>query len=292
MQATEGVWWDNVEAWEDTAVREEKSGLEGKVAVVTGGGGVLCGTMSRALARHGVCVAVLDLNLAAAEQVVADIQALGGRAIALEVDVLDRSSLEGAAKQVLGTFGGVDILINGAGGNKPQASTSETMSFFDLPADAIRWVFDLNLMGTLLPCQVFGRIMAEQGSGVILNIASVSSFTPLTKVVAYSAAKAAVANFTQWLAVHMSQNYSKRIRVNAIAPGFFITEQNRFLLIDQHTGELTPRGRLVIEHTPMGRFGEPEELIGAVLWLVSDEASFVHGAVIPIDGGFTAFSGV
>ncbi len=268
------------------------SGLAGKVAVVTGGGGILCSTMSKALARAGVRVAVLDLNLAAAEKVAGEIQAEGGEALAIAADVLDRASLEAACERVLQAFGRVDILINGAGGNKPQATTSETQSFFDLPADAVRWVFDLNLMGTLLPCQVFGRLMAEQGSGAILNIASVSSFLPLTKVVAYSAAKAAVANFTQWLAVTMSQQYSSAIRVNAIAPGFFITEQNRFLLTDAQTGELTPRGRAVVNHTPMGRFGRPEELIGAVLWLLSDSASFVHGAVIPIDGGFTAYSGV
>jgi NAD(P)-dependent dehydrogenase (short-subunit alcohol dehydrogenase family) len=268
------------------------AGLAGKVAVVTGGGGILCSTMAKALARCGVRVAVLDLNLPAAEKVAAEIQAEGGQALALGADVLERASLEAACRQVLGAFGRVDMLINGAGGNKPQATTGESQSFFDLPADALRWVFDLNMMGTLLPCQVFGRLMAEQGSGAILNIASVSSFLPLTKVVAYSAAKAAVANFTQWLAVTMSQQYSTAIRVNAIAPGFLITEQNRFLLTDLQTGELTPRGRAVIQHTPMGRFGQPEELVGAVLWLLSDSASFVHGAVIPIDGGFTAYSGV
>ncbi len=268
------------------------SSLAGKVAVVTGGGGVLCSTMSRALARCGVSVAVLDLNEAAAEKVAAAIRAEGGKAVAVGANVLDRASLDAAAQRVLAEFGRVDILINGAGGNKRDATTSPALSFFDLPPEAVRWVFDLNLMGTLMPCQVFGRLMAAQGSGSILNIASVSSFHPLTKVPAYSAAKAAVANFTQWLAVTMSQEYSGKIRVNAIAPGFLITEQNRFLLTDQQTGELTPRGRAVIDHTPMARFGEPEELVGGVLWLLSDSASFVHGAVIPIDGGFTAYSGV
>jgi len=166
------------------------------------------------------------------------------------------------------------------------------MSFFDMPADAIRFVFDLNFIGTLLPSQVFGKEMAERGSGIILNISSMSSFRPLTKIVAYSAAKAAVSNFTQWLAVHMCQNYSKNIRVNAIAPGFFLTEQNRFLLTDEKSGELTQRGKTIIDHTPMGRFGETDELIGTTLWLLSDAGKFVTGIVVPVDGGFSAFSGV
>ncbi|MBC7251637.1 MAG: SDR family oxidoreductase [Anaerolineae bacterium] len=266
--------------------------FSGKVAVVTGGGGVLCSTLSRALAQCGASVAVLDINLPAAEKVAEEIRAQGGQAIAVQVDVLKKESLQAAAEKVLETFGRVDILINGAGGNKKEATTSDELSFFDLPADAIRWVFDLNFIGTLLPSQVFGRYMVEQGSGCILNISSMAAFRPLTRTVAYSPAKAAVSNFTQWLAVHISQNYSDKIRVNAIAPGFFLTEQNRFLLIDEKTGELTPRGRAIIDHTPMGHFGDPKDLIGAVLWLLSDGASFVHGAVIPIDGGFSAYSGV
>lgn len=266
--------------------------FSGKVAVVTGGGGVLCSTLSRALAQCGASVAVLDINLPAAEKVAEEIRAQGGQAIAVQVDVLKKESLQAAAEKVLETFGRVDILINGAGGNKKEATTSDELSFFDLPADAIRWVFDLNFIGTLLPSQVFGRYMVEQGSGCILNISSMAAFRPLTRTVAYSPAKAAVSNFTQWLAVHISQNYSDKIRVNAIAPGFFLTEQNRFLLIDEKTGELTPRGRAIIDHTPMGHFGDPQDLIGAVLWLLSDGASFVHGAVIPIDGGFSAYSGV
>ncbi|MDH4138573.1 MAG: SDR family oxidoreductase, partial [Anaerolineae bacterium] len=201
-------------------------------------------------------------------------------------------SLSVAAQRVTEAFGHMDILINGAGGNKEEATTSDERSFFDLPTDAIRWVFDLNFMGTLLPSQIFGRYMVKQDSGWIINISSMAAFRPLTRTVAYSPAKAAVSNFTQWLAVHISQNYSDRIRVNAISPGFFLTEQNRFLLVDEHTGELTERGRAIIDHTPTGRFGDPEDLIGAVLWLLSDGASFVHGAVIPIDGGFSAFSGV
>jgi NAD(P)-dependent dehydrogenase (short-subunit alcohol dehydrogenase family) len=186
----------------------------------------------------------------------------------------------------------VDILVNGAGGNKKQATTSPDLSFFDLPPDAIRWVFDLNFLGTLLPSQVFGQPMAEQGAGCILNVSSMNAFRPLTRIPAYSAAKAAVSNFTQWLAVHMAQEYSSRIRVNAIAPGFFLTEQNRFLLTEETTGNLTPRGRTIIEHTPMGRFGAPEDLVGTVVWLLSPAAAFVTGVVVPVDGGFSANSGV
>jgi NAD(P)-dependent dehydrogenase (short-subunit alcohol dehydrogenase family) len=263
-----------------------------KVAVVTGGGGVLCSLLARALAQCGASVAVVDINLPAAEKVADKIRSQGEQAIAIQADVLNKESLLAAAQRVTETFGQIDILINGAGGNKKEATTSEELSFFDLPTDAIRWVFDLNFMGTLLPSQVFGRYMVKQGSGCIINISSMAAFRPLTRTVAYSPAKAAVSNFTQWLAVHISQTYSDRIRVNAIAPGFFLTEQNRFLLTDERTGELTERGQAIIDHTPIGRFGDPEDLIGAVLWLLSDGASFVHGAVIPIDGGFSAFSGV
>ena len=266
--------------------------LWGKVAVVTGGGGVLCGAMSRALGRVGVSVAVLDLIPQAAQKVADDIVAAGGEAIAVRCDVLDKASLEAARDAVLARFDRVDILINGAGGNKKQATTSPELSFFDLPTEAVQWVFNLNFIGTLLPSQVFGKVMAEQGEGIILNVSSMNAFRPLTRIPAYSAAKAAVSNFTQWLAVHMSQEYSPHIRVNAIAPGFFLTEQNRFLLTDERTGELTPRGRTIIDHTPMARFGDPDDLIGTVLWLLSPGAAFVHGVVVPVDGGFSAFSGV
>jgi NAD(P)-dependent dehydrogenase (short-subunit alcohol dehydrogenase family) len=266
--------------------------FSGRVAAITGGGGVLCGTMGRALGQLGVQVALLDLREEAAERVAEDIVAAGGEAMGVRVDVMDRPSIEAAAQKVLETFGGVDILINGAGGAKKEATTSDELSFFDLPADALRWVFDLNCLGTVLCSQVFGGYMAEQRSGCIINISSMSAFRPLTRSVAYCAAKAAVSNFTQWLAVHMSQHYSDRIRINAIAPGFFLTEQNRFLLTDKATGEFTERGRAIVAHTPMGRFGDPEDLIGTLLWLLSDGASFVHGAVIPVDGGFSAYSGV
>lgn len=271
---------------------EQLFSLDGKVAVVTGGGGVLCSTLSRALADVGVKVAVLDIVPAAAEAVVAEIQAAGGEALAVTCDVLDKASVQAAADIVLTSFGKVDILINGAGGNRPQATTSLETSFFDLPADAVQWVFNLNFIGTLLPSQVFGKLMAEQGEGVILNISSMNAFRPLTRIPAYSGAKAAVSNFTQWLAVHMNQEYSPNIRVNALAPGFFLTEQNRFLLTDEGTGELTPRGQTIIDHTPMGHFGAPEDLISTTLWLLSDGASFVTGIIVPVDGGFSAFSGV
>ena len=271
---------------------ESLFGLPGKVAVITGGGGVLCGAMSRALGSVRAKVAVLDLILEAAQKVVDDVMAAGGEAIAVKCDVLDKTSVEAACKTVLEQFGRVDILINGAGGNKKQATTGPDLSFFDLPSDAVQWVFNLNFIGTLLPSQVFGRVLAEQGEGIILNISSMSAFRPLTKIPAYSAAKAAVSNFTQWLAVHLSQEYSDKIRVNAIAPGFFLTEQNRFLLTDEATGELTPRGQTIIDHTPMSRFGDPEDLVGTVLWLLSPGAAFVHGVVVPVDGGFSAFSGV
>jgi len=276
----------------DNDYLKELYGLPGKVAAVTGGGGVLCGTMSRALGRIGARVAVLDLFEEAAQGVADDIVNEGGEAIAVQCDVLDRTSLEAARDAVLARFGRLDILINGAGGNKKQATTSPDLPFFDLPADAVRWVFELNLLGTLLPSQVFGRLMAEQGEGCILNISSMNAFRPLTRIPAYSAAKAAVSNFTQWLAVHMAQEYSPSIRVNALAPGFFLTAQNRFLLTDEATGELTPRGRTIIEHTPLGRFGDPEDLLGTLLWLLSPASAFVTGIVVPVDGGFSAFSGV
>jgi len=271
---------------------EQLFGLEGKVAAVTGGGGVLCGALSRALGRMGVRVAVLDIFPEAAQRVADDIKAAGGEALAVRCNVLDKASIEMAAQQVLGAYGRVDILISGAGGNKKEATTAPDLPFFDLPAEAIQWVFNLNFVGTLLPSQVFGKLMAKQGEGVILNISSMNAFRPLTRIPAYSAAKAAVSNFTQWLAVHMAQEYSPQIRVNALAPGFFLTEQNRFLLTDEASGELTPRGQTIVAHTPMNRFGDPEELVGTTLWLLSPASAFVTGVVVPIDGGFSAFSGV
>lgn len=276
----------------DRVFVESLFSLEGKVVAVTGGGGVLCGALSRALARMGAQVAVLDLFLEPAQAVADEIVQAGGEAIAIQSDVLDRTSVVSAAEALLAAYGRVDMLINGAGGNKREATTTAELSFFDLPADAVQWVFNLNFVGSLLPSQVFGKLMAEQGEGNILNISSMNAFRPLTRIPAYSAAKAAVSNFTQWLAVHMAQEYSPGIRVNAIAPGFFLTEQNRFLLTDRGTGDLTPRGKTILEHTPMNRFGVPEELVGATVWLLSPASGFVTGTVVPIDGGFSAFSGV
>ncbi|MGC9522358.1 MAG: SDR family oxidoreductase [Anaerolineae bacterium] len=276
----------------DETYLKQLFGLEGRVAAITGGGGVLCGTMAKALGRVGVKVAVLDIVPDAAEEVAEAIRAEGGEALAVACDVLDKGSIQSAADVVLDRFGRVDILINGAGGNRKEATTSEDLSFFDLPADAVQWVFNLNFIGTLLPSQVFGKLMAEQERGVILNISSMNAFRPLTRIPGYSGAKAAVSNFTQWLAVHLNQECSPYIRVNALAPGFFLTEQNRFLLTDETTGDLTPRGQTIIDHTPMGRFGDPEDLIGTTFWLLSDGASFVTGVVVPVDGGFSAFSGV
>jgi len=266
--------------------------FSGQTVVVTGGAGVLCAAMCRALASLHANVAVLDLNPQAAQCVANEICSAGGNAIGLECNVLDKTSIESAAQKILALFNRVDILINGAGGNKPQATTNAENCFFDLPVDALHWVIDLNLLGTILPSQIFGRIMAEQKSGVILNITSMNACRPLTRIPDYSAATAGVSNFTQWLAVHMAQEYSACIRVNAIAPGFFLTEQNRFLLTDKDSGKLTARGGSIIAHTPMNRFGTPEDLLGATMWLVSPAAAFVTGTVIPIDGGFSAFSGV
>jgi len=266
--------------------------LSGKTAVVTGGGGVLCTAICRALARAGAKVAVLELREDRGREVADGIIAEGGAAIAVQCDVLNKASVVAAAEKVLEAFGKIDILVNGAGGNKHQATTSPEMNFFDLPEEAFQWVFNLNFIGTVLPSQVFGRYMAEARQGVVLNISSMNSFRPLTRIPAYSAAKASVSNFTQWLAVHMAQEYSPDIRVNAIAPGFIRTEQNRFLLTDKNTGELTTRGSTIISHTPMARFGTEQDLLGTVLWLGSPAAAFVTGIVVPIDGGFSAFSGV
>jgi NAD(P)-dependent dehydrogenase (short-subunit alcohol dehydrogenase family) len=264
----------------------------GTVIVVTGGAGILGGEMTRALAGCGAQVAILDLNVAPAQALIDDLGDHGKQVHLFECDALNKDSITQAAEAVIAQLGKIDCLINGAGGNKATATTGPGLKFFDLPAEALRWVFDLNILGTMLPCQVFGKIMAEQGYGTILNISSMNSFRPLTRIPAYSGAKAAVSNFTQWLAVHMAQEYSPKIRVNAVAPGFFLTNQNRFLLTDKETGELTKRGSSIISHTPMARFGEPKDLFGAVLWLLSPASEFVTGTVIPIDGGFSAYSGV
>jgi NAD(P)-dependent dehydrogenase (short-subunit alcohol dehydrogenase family) len=266
--------------------------FKGKTVAITGGAGVLGGEIVCALAGCGAKIALLEVNAEAGKALIERMGERGKQVLLLECDVLKSESIAQATQEAKKSLGKIDCLVNGAGGNKPQATTSAEMKFFDLPADAVRWVFELNIMGTILPSQAFGRIMAEQGYGTILNISSMNAFRPLTRIPAYSAAKAAVSNFTQWLAVHMAQEYSPKIRVNAIAPGFFLTNQNRFLLTDKETGEWTARGKTIVGHTPMGRLGEPSDLIGCVLWLLSPAADFVTGVVIPIDGGFSAFSGV
>lgn len=263
----------------------------GRSIVITGGTGALCGAMAKALVGCGANVAILARSREKGEALLGEMEG-PGNAIIVEGDVLKQETLQQAVRVALEEFGRVDGLINGAGGNSPQATTRPDLTFFGLPEEALRYVFDLNMLGTILPCQVFGRQMAEQGEGVILNISSMTAVRPLTRVIGYSAAKAGINNFTQWLAAHLAQQYSPRIRVNAIAPGFFIGEQNRSLLMDEKTGELTKRGQSIIAHTPMGRFGEPEDLIGATLWLLSPASAFVTGIVVPVDGGFSAFGGV
>lgn len=264
----------------------------GRSVVITGGAGILGGEIACALVGCGASVAIIDRDPALAERLMERISTSVGQAIIVYGDVLQPELLEQTAQQVVDAFGRIDCLINAAGGNSPGATTSVEQSFFDLPTEALSFVFDLNLLGTILPSQVFGRYMAGQGEGVILNISSMNAIRPLTRIPAYSAAKAGVSNFTQWLAVHMAQEYSPRIRVNAIAPGFFLTEQNRFLLTQKDSGELSPRGHAIISHTPMGRFGDAEDLLGTVLWLLSPASAFVTGVVVPVDGGFSCYSGV
>ncbi len=263
-----------------------------RTILVTGGAGVLGGEIACALVGCNANVVILDRDQELAQKVIEHFpKVVKGRALRVFGDVLDPESLQQASETIKAELGAVDILINAAGGNHPSATTSPDLSFFDLPLDALRQVGDLNLLGTILPCQAFGRSMAERGEGVIMNISSMNAFRPLTRIPAYSAAKAAINNFTQWLAVHMAQNYSPRIRVNAIAPGFFVGKQNRRLLL-QEDGSLTPRGHTILSHTPLNRFGTPEDLLGATMWLISPASAFVTGTVIPIDGGFSAFSGV
>jgi NAD(P)-dependent dehydrogenase (short-subunit alcohol dehydrogenase family) len=265
--------------------------ISGRVAVITGGYGILCSAMVKEMAKAGVKTAILGRDEAKAKKLADSLVAEGGEAIGLKADVLNIDSLKAALDTVIKHYGRVDILINGAGGNKAEATTSPDLSFFELPQDALEWVVNLNLLGTIYPTQVFGRIMAEQDSGCIINISSMAAFTPLTNTVAYSAAKAAISNFTQWMSVHFNHEYSKNIRVNAIAPGFLLTQQNKFLLEDEE-GNPTERGKKIIASTPMGRYGLPKELVGGVIYLCSDAASFVTGTVLVIDGGFSAYSGV
>ncbi len=266
--------------------------LQGQTALVTGGSGHLGKALALGLARAGAKVAVLGRRLEPCQQVAEAIQAEGGQALAVAGDVLDRAALERVAAEIAGGLGPVDILVNGAGGNQPQGTTTTERTFFDLDLQAVEQVMAANFSGAWQCCQIFGRAMAERGQGCIVNIASMSGIRPLTRIPAYSAAKAALANFTQWLAVYMAQEYSPRIRVNALAPGFFLTEQNRYLLLEAQTGEPTARTQSILAHTPQGRLGTPDDLPGTLLWLVSPAAAFVTGMVVPVDGGFSAFGGV
>ncbi|MBN2131513.1 MAG: SDR family oxidoreductase [Sedimentisphaerales bacterium] len=266
--------------------------VKDKTVVITGGAGVLCGAMARALAARGAKVCVADYDERRAHELCQAIEGEGGFALPVKINVLERSTVQDAFGCALECLGKIDVLINGAGGNKKEATCVPPATFFDLPEDAIRMVFDLNCLGTIIPSQIFGKHMAENGRGCIINISSMNAFRPLTNIAAYSGAKAAISNFTQWLSTYMARRHSPDIRVNAIAPGFFLTEQNRFLLTDEKTGDLTARGQTIIDHTPMNRFGDPEDLIGTLLWLVSDASTFVSGVVVPVDGGFSAFSGV
>lgn len=265
--------------------------VSGQVIVITGGGGALPGALARGLAERGARVALVNRTLAKAASVADAIHADGGTARVITADVTDRASLETAAAKILDSFGRIDHLVNGAGGNQPGATAITAQAFFELPAQELRAVIDLNLMGTILPSQVFGKQIAAQKRGSILNLSSMAALRPLTRVVGYGAAKAALDNFTRWLAVTLARELSPALRVNAIAPGFFLGAQNRALLMND-AGELTPRGQAIVAHTPMGRFGESNDLLATAIWLLSPGAAFVTGIVVPVDGGFSAFSGV
>jgi NAD(P)-dependent dehydrogenase (short-subunit alcohol dehydrogenase family) len=286
---------------EETMSNVSFSDLEGKVCAITGGAGVIGQALVRGLASARVKTAVLDIDLAAAEKLAAEIKSsLGVDTIGIKADVLDAQSMRGARQAIVDRLGPIDLLINGAGGNSPKATTKaefltrdlvgkDAETFYGLDIEGFRRVFDLNFLGTLVPTMALTPDMVERGAGVVLNVSSMNSFRPLTKIPAYSAAKASINNFTQWLAVHLAK---VNVRVNAIAPGFFLTQQNRFLMTDEKTGKPTARGEKVLAGTPMGRYGEPDELVGTMLYLLSDVSTFVTGIIIPVDGGFSAYSGV
>ncbi len=265
--------------------------LEGKTAVVTGGTGVLGGAMAKGLAQAGATVAILGRREAVACEVAEQLKQEGLKAIALPADVLNKDSLIEARASLLSQTGRVDILLNAAGGNMPNATVFGDLTFFKLEQDALTNVMKLNMNGTVLPSQVFGESMVTAGSGSIINISSMAAQKPLTRVIGYAAAKAAIDNFTKWLAVDLAQKHGEGLRVNAIAPGFFVGEQNRSFLLNED-GSLTPRGQQIIDHTPMARFGESEELLGTAIWLASEASKFVTGVVVPVDGGFSAFGGL
>lgn len=266
--------------------------LTGRTAVITGGSGVLGRAMAKGLLNAGAQVCLIARDGDRAQRAARELSADPTRAFAYAADATDRASLDAAAQSILARWERVDILINAAGGNSPAATVGPSQNFFELPPQALATTLDANLLGTILPCQVFGKSMAAAGSGSIVNISSMAAMRPLTRIVAYAAAKAGIDNFTRWLAVYLAREFSPALRVNAIAPGFFISEQNRALLLDAATGDLTPRGQSIIAHTPMGRFGEPADLVGTLVWLVAPASTFVTGIVVPVDGGFSAYSGV
>lgn len=265
--------------------------LTGKVALVTGGTGVLGGALAQGLAKSGAKVAILGRREEKAEEVAESIGSAGGEALALPADVLEREQLEEARERLLGRWDTCDILVNAAGGNILGATVVGDLDFFNVDKGALEKVVNLNLLGSILPSQVFGEVMKERGEGSIINISSMAAQKPLTRVVGYAASKAAIDNFTQWLAVDLAQKYGEGLRVNAVAPGFFVGEQNRDLLLNED-GSLTARGQQIVDHTPLGRFGEPDELVGTAVWLASDASKFVTGIVVPVDGGFSAFGGI
>lgn len=265
--------------------------MEGKVALVTGGTGVLGGAMARGLAAAGAKVAIMGRRADKAAQVASEITAQGGVAMPLPADVLDIEQLQSARDTLASEWGALDVLVNAAGGNTAAATIAGENTFFNMPQEAFDHVLQLNLTGTVLPSQVFGPLLVENGTGCIVNVSSMTAERPLTRVLGYGVAKAAVDNFTRWLAIELVQKYGEGLRVNAIAPGFFIGEQNREFLL-QPDGSLSARGQTIIDNTPMGRFGEPDELVGTLIWLCSDAAKFVTGVVVPVDGGFSAFNGV
>jgi NAD(P)-dependent dehydrogenase (short-subunit alcohol dehydrogenase family) len=266
--------------------------LRGKTAVVTGGGGAICGAIARGLASEGAHVAVWDIATPAAEVRAEEIRAAGGHALAVRCDATDRASVVDALAATVERFSTVDILVNGAGGSRKQTTTAPDLAFFDISSEEMRRTMDLNYTSAVVPCQEVGRIFARRKEGVVLTISSIVGQRPITRSLSYCSGKAALDNFTRWLAVHMATTYGPAIRVNAIAPGFMLTDQNRFLLVDEATGAQTERTRQILGAVPMGRLGEPADIVGAALWLVSDRARFVTGVVVPVDGGFTAFPGV
>ena len=266
--------------------------LREKVVVISGGSGFIGSEISCALAEIGCRVALLYNNSKPNDRTIKRIKSSNSDFEIYKCDVTNRGDISECKNSIIDKFGDIDILINCAGGNHPDSTTSDKLDFFNIPAEAFNWVSELNMMGTVLPCQVFGEVFSKNKKGNILNISSMAGLRPLTKIPAYSSSKAAVNNFTKWLSVHMATKYSEKIRVNAIAPGFLLGKQNRFLLIDEKTGKYTDRGEKIIRNTPMNKFGEPKELISTVVWLLSPSSNFITGVVIPVDGGFNAFGGV